>query len=45
MTKKKNKTDSGSKPNRIAKKELKKLVTDLLLANPTNIYNYKQVSE
>lgn len=44
MTKKKNKTADDTKSSRIAKKELKKLVTDLLLANPTNIYNYKQVS-
>ncbi|QKG78884.1 ribonuclease R [Tenuifilum thalassicum] len=43
MAKGKSKTASDT-PKRIPKKKLKQLVTDLLLANPSKIFNYKQVS-
>ncbi len=44
MAKGKKKNNDEEKPKRITKKVLKQEVIDLMLANPDNNYNYKQIS-
>lgn len=44
MTKSKHKPGSETTSKRISKKELKQQISELFQENPTNLYNYKQVS-